>query len=238
MLLSTVIILTNVVLTIFSLFQESKDRLESQQERNFPSGSSYISFGLQEYKAASSKGLSTAIVEVESGLDKPGQENTEPEMQVAGEEVDVGMEVSDDIMAHLDDLEAEILTALDDVSNGVEEDVEPVETTDQPATTRDEPPERTRMVEWEREREREREREKERERERKERERVAEAQKRVPPPASKPKPTRAVPEMVPIRHVRRNSPPARKRRPRCVSSWRLEGTVGEGGGGVECTNNR
>ena len=214
MLLSTAIILTNTVLTFFSLFQESRDRLEGQQERNFPSGSAYISFGLQEYKAASRKGLLPAIEEVESGLDKPGQENEISEMQVAGEEVDMGMEVSDDIMAHLDDLEAEILTALDDVSNGVEEGDEPVETTDQPATTRDEPPERTRMME----REREGERERERERERKERERIAEAQKRVPPPASKPKPTRAVPEMVPIRHVRRNSPPTRERRPRYVSS--------------------
>ena len=205
------------------LFQESRDRLESQQECNLSSGGSYISFGMQEYRAASRKGLSTAIEEVESGLDKREQENREPVKQAWGEEVGLSIERSDDIMAHLDDLEAEILMALDNVNNGMEEDGEPVETTDQPVTAHDEPPERTRVVERERERERERkerEREREKERERKERERerkkerererIAEAQKRVSPPTSKPKPTRAVPGTVPIRQIQRNSLPIRR----------------------------
>lgn len=195
------------------LFQESR---ESQQERNLPSGGgSYISFGMQEYRAASRKGLPTAIEEVESSLDKREQENREPVKQVWGEEVGLSIERSDDIMAHLDDLEAEILTALDDVNNGMEEDDEPVETTDQAVTAHGEPPEHTRMVERERERERERkEREKEREREKKERERererIAEAQKRVSLPTSKPKPTRAVSETVPIRQIQRSSLPIRR----------------------------
>lgn len=216
------------------LFQESRDRLENQQKHNLPSGGgSYISFGMQEYRAASRKGLSTAIEEVESSLDKRDKENREPVKQVWGEEVGLSIERSDDIMAHLDDLEAEILTALDDVNNGMEEDDEPVETTDQPVTAHGEPPEHTRMVERERERERERKerekereeererkerererKERERERERKEREReskrIAEAQKRVSPLTSKPKPTRAVPETVPIRQIQRNSLPIRR----------------------------
>ena len=203
------------------LFQESRDRLENQQERNLPSGGgSYISFGMQEYRAASRKGLPTAIEEVESSLDKREQENREPVKQVWGEEVGLSIERSDDIMAHLDDLEAEILTALDDVNNGMEEDDEPVETTDQAVTAHGEPPEHTRMVERERERERERkEREKERERKEREREkkererereRIAEAQKRVSLPTSKPKPTRAVSETVPIRQIQRSSLPIRR----------------------------
>ena len=143
------------------------------------------------------KGLSTAIEEMERGGNTQDQqviEPTEPEKPVepVREEVDMGGEVPDDIMAHFDDLEAEILTALDDVNN----DREPVETTDQPtapvAGWNDlvEPPDYIRKDER------------------------AEWVERPPPPAPKLKPTRAVPPAVPVRQVVREPPPVRRRQSR------------------------
>lgn len=172
--------------------------MDEQKERNIPGGGSYISFGMREYRAASMKGLSGAIEEVERGGGRQEQRITkpvEPEKPVkpAREEVDMGGEVPEDIMAHLDDLEAEILTALDDV-NG---DREPVETTDQPTARVVD----VRMVER------------------------VEPLERPPPPAPKLKPTRATPQAVPVRPAKpapirpvkpavREPPPVRRRLPR------------------------
>jgi len=52
--------------------------LDEQKERNIPGGGSYISFGMREYRAASMKGLSGAIEEVERGGGRQEQQVTKP----------------------------------------------------------------------------------------------------------------------------------------------------------------
>lgn len=104
--------------------EESEGKLAEQQRRNLPGGATYHSFGMEEYKSASLKGLSATIEEMQDGGDSPEQPEkpVSPEKQERAEEgTDEGEVVLDgDMVAQLDGLEAEILTALDDANVALE----------------------------------------------------------------------------------------------------------------------
>lgn len=109
---------------VFNLLQESRNRLAEQQRRNLPDDLGPIpnlGFGMDDIKAASRKGLSATIQEMEggeatsSGPDRPVNPDLTPTKELRGELESV--RVKGDMISHLDNLEAEIWAVLEETEN-------------------------------------------------------------------------------------------------------------------------
>ena len=97
--------------------QESTSRLVEQQKRNLHvvnGGEPHLGFRMEELKAASRKGLSATIQEMQG--DK-GEINEPEQIFEALQEEFASVKVEGDMMSHLDNLEAEVWATLEDAEN-------------------------------------------------------------------------------------------------------------------------
>ena len=106
------------------LIQESRNRLAEQQRRNLPDDLGPIpslGFGMDDLKAASRKGLSATIQEMEGGEVTSSEPERlvnpvfTPTKELRGELESV--RVKGDMISHLDNLEAEIWAVLEEAEN-------------------------------------------------------------------------------------------------------------------------
>ena len=104
---------------MLNLLQESRNRLAEQQRRNFADDVGPIPSLGSELRAASRKGLSATIQEMEGGKitsrepERPAINTPTKELQGELESV----QVKGDMISHLDNLEAEIWAVLEETEN-------------------------------------------------------------------------------------------------------------------------
>ena len=104
---------------MLNLLQESRNRLAEQQRRNFADDVGPIPSLGSELRAASRKGLSATIQEMEGGKitsrepERPATNTPTKELQGELESV----QVKGDMISHLDNLEAEIWAVLEETEN-------------------------------------------------------------------------------------------------------------------------